>query len=70
MGEDIWSAYQQKADALYGQAGGLRKNSLHIAASLALAWDDNKKSNSLEKLCEAIISFGSNAVPIKLKEAA
>lgn len=56
IGVKAWAAYQEKADQLYGQAGALRKNSLHIGASLAFAWEDRKYSSSLEKLCQAILS--------------
>lgn len=64
IGAEDWENYQNQADQLYGQAGNLKKNSLHIGASLALAWDDGKRSKSLERLCheildpENVIQFG------------
>lgn len=62
IGTDDWAAYRAEADKLYGHAGGLRKNSLHVGASLALAWDDGKRSGSLEALCEDILD-SSKSVP-------
>jgi len=65
IGRSDWSGYQQQADNLYGQAGDLRKNPLHIGAALALAWDDGKKSSNLEQLCNAIIDFGSGSASLE-----
>lgn len=59
MGSENWRGYCQDADKLYGQPGGLKKNSLHIGASLAFAWDDGKRSPSLERLCEEILRSGN-----------
>lgn len=56
IGATDWKIYQAEADKQYGQAGGLRKNSLHIGASLALAWDAGKRSPSLERLCGEILN--------------
>jgi putative ATP-dependent endonuclease of the OLD family len=55
IGKDDWQRFREGADKLYGQVGGLRKNSLQIGASLALAWDEGKRSPSLEKLCAEIL---------------
>jgi len=55
IGEEAWASYCAEADRRYGHAGQLRKNSLHIGASLAFAWDDGKRSRHLEMLCEAIL---------------
>ena len=55
IGKDEWAAYQAKADQRYGHAGGLRKNSLHIGASLAFAWEDGKRPASLAQVCAAIL---------------
>ena len=59
IGEDLWREYQDRADALYGQAGNLRKNELHIAASLAMAWENGHRSQSLATLCSKILSAGT-----------
>ena len=55
IGADEWMQYCNKADQLYGHVGGLKKNSLHIGASLAFAFEDGKRSESLEKLCTNIL---------------
>ena len=47
---------------MYGQAGNLKKNSLHIGAGLALAWEDGKQSENLKRLCEEILK-PQNRVP-------
>ena len=55
IGKDEWAAFRAEADNRYGHAGGLRKNSLHIGASLALAWDAGKRPTSLAHVCDAIL---------------
>ena len=55
IGKDEWAAYRVEADQRYGHAGGLRKNSLHIGASLAFAWEDGKRPGSLAQVCAAIL---------------
>ena len=62
IGEDEWKLFQNKADKIYGHAGGLKKNSLHIGASLALAWDAGKQSVNLKQLCTKILEV-ENRVP-------
>jgi hypothetical protein len=57
MGKESWTKYCAEADKVYCDAGSLQKNMLHIATCLALAWDDGKKSNNLEKLCLRLIEF-------------
>jgi predicted ATPase len=56
-----WAMFCQQADSQFGHIGGLRKNLLHIGHSLALAWNNQKKSKSLEKLCNEIIRFAESA---------
>ena len=56
IGEGDWKVSRDKADALYGHAGGLKKNVLHIGASLAFAWDQKKRSCNLERLCCEILN--------------
>ena len=60
IGKEDWREFRAEADRRYGHAGGLRKNSLHIGASLAFAWEADKRSDSLERLCTAILSSDSN----------
>lgn len=56
IGKDDWANFRAEADKRYGHAGGLRKNSLHIGASLAFAWEGGKRSPSLESLCSEILN--------------
>lgn len=56
IGAADWQACQEKADTQYGHAGNLRKNTLHIGASLAYAWEAEKRSASLERLCREILN--------------
>ena len=62
IGAADWATYRAEADKRYGHAGGLRKNSLHIGASLAFAWEAGKRSPSLEALCADILD-ATNSVP-------
>lgn len=57
IGKQNWDKYRCEADKKYGHAENLRKNMLHIASSLHEAWEDGKKSDSLEKVCKKIIEF-------------
>lgn len=57
IGTDDWATYRAEADKRYGHAGGLRKNSLHIGASLAFAWEAGKRPPSLERLCSEILDL-------------
>jgi putative ATP-dependent endonuclease of OLD family len=61
IGKGTWQRYQERADVEYGQAGNLNKNTLHVATRLKLAWDDGHRSESLERLCNEILSFGGVA---------
>ena len=56
IGKDEWVEFRAKADKRYGHAGGLRKNALHIGASLAFAWEAGRQSNSLAQVCAAILN--------------
>lgn len=55
IGSGDWQKYQSEADKQYGHAGNLKKNSLHIATSLNLAWDADKRSANLQRLCLEIL---------------
>ncbi len=55
MGSANWIQFQEEANKLYGHAGGLQKNTLHIGTTLSMAWDAGKRSSSLERLCEALL---------------
>lgn len=58
LGVDGFNAVRDAAHARYGNAGGLKKNSMFIAAKLALALDAGGKSPNLEKLCDKLLGFG------------
>ena len=62
IGKEDWAAFRADADRRYGHAGGLRKNALHIGASLAFAWEAGKRSANLERLCTEILT-AENIVP-------
>ena len=55
IGVKDWETFRGKADACYGHAKDLKKNTLHIGASLTFAWDEGKRSVNLERLCRAIL---------------
>jgi hypothetical protein len=55
IGEANWATYSAEADKQYGQAGGLHKNVLHIAAVLEQAWKAGKHSACLERVCTEIL---------------
>ena len=59
IGQETWLKCTETADADYGQPGGLQKNPLRIAASLAYAWNDGKRSPSLDRLCSEIVRFAN-----------
>lgn len=52
-----YKSYEDKAASYFGNPGGLNKNTLAIGYALELAWQDGKKSTSLERLVNAVISF-------------
>ena len=63
IGKEDWERFRGEADRCYGQAGGLKKNTLHIGASLTFAWNEGKSSDNLERLCDAILN-ADNQVPL------
>ncbi|MDA4848848.1 ATP-dependent nuclease [Hoeflea poritis] len=62
IGAEDWAKYRNAADQRYGHVGDLKKNFLHIGASLAFAWEDKKQSESLAKLCASVLET-DNFVP-------
>lgn len=69
IGKEAWLKYSEAADADYGQLGNLEKNPLRIAACLAYAWDDEKRSPSLDRLCSEIVGF-ANPSPAVMSDLA
>ena len=63
IGEKERETFRGKADTRYGHAKGLKKNTLHVGASLAFAWDQGTRSVNLERLCRAILD-ADNQVPL------
>lgn len=61
VGEQAWGESSTYADQQYGHAGNLRKNTLHIGATLAHAWDAGHRSENLERLCDAILDSENSA---------
>lgn len=59
-GDEPWKRLSEQADLKYGHAGGLNKNSLHIAEMLGSAWDAHGPAPTLEWLCDRIIEFGND----------
>jgi len=62
IGEKEWQVFRSEANKCYGHAGGLSKNSLHIGASLAFAWEAGKFSTNLEQVCSVILD-PDNRIP-------
>jgi putative ATP-dependent endonuclease of the OLD family len=74
VGKDEWEKIANSVRAKHGiEVGDINKNSLFIGYRLMEAWEQNRKSPTLEKLCTAIIEFAANArratVPAKQEEA-
>ena len=59
IGTSEWTKFRDMADHLYGHASALRKNSLHIGASLAFAWDQGKRSERLVDVCQSLLDPNS-----------
>jgi len=55
-----WAKAQDQADKEYGQAGNLRKNTLHIGAALSFAWEAKQRSPNLERLCTEILDIAKS----------
>lgn len=55
VGKSRWENYQQAADVEWGQAGGLRKNPLHVASCVKAALDDQVPIPTLAEICGRIL---------------
>jgi hypothetical protein len=67
IGSVVWSELGEKLQPIlektrvqFGQAGGLEKTALFIAAFLSAAWEQELRSPSLERLCKAILAFAKD----------
>ena len=59
QGADRFEDMRNRASAMCGNAGDLGKNEVYIGNLLALLKEAGATSNSLERLCERIIAFGT-----------
>ncbi|HEV7228588.1 ATP-dependent nuclease [Brevundimonas sp.] len=57
VGKADWEKFGTTASQLCGGAGGLHKNTVHIGARLQEAHAAGKPPQTLERLCEAILTF-------------
>ncbi|MCJ2105228.1 AAA family ATPase [Methylobacterium sp. E-041] len=57
VGAERWSQSAEAASRLYGNAGGLKKNSLHVAARLDALHKGECRPACLERLCDSILEF-------------
>jgi putative ATP-dependent endonuclease of OLD family len=55
VGSAEWASAQTEADKLFGHVGNMKKNTLHIAAKLAFAWEHGHRSAQLERLCNEVL---------------
>jgi hypothetical protein len=62
FGSDEWAKIANQVRAKHGiDVSDINKNSLYIGYRLTEAWEQNKKSPTLEKLCKTIIDFATAA---------
>jgi len=62
IGDADWQKIGQEVRTEQGiDVGDINKNSLFIGFRMAKAWEKNRKSASLEKLCKAILAFAANS---------
>ncbi|MGE3522601.1 MAG: ATP-dependent endonuclease [Candidatus Dadabacteria bacterium] len=52
-----WERYSDQIRNKYAKEKDLNKNYLYIADTLEMAWNDDKKSENLQKLCIEILEF-------------
>ncbi len=55
IGAAKYATYCNQADTLYGQPGGMEKNTLCIGSRLQFAFDDGTRPASLDRMCKAIL---------------
>lgn len=61
IGRDDWNTIRNKVRADHDfNVKGLNKNTMFIGHAVAAAWEEGKKSASLEKLCTAILDFAKS----------
>ena len=61
IGEDNWNKIRNRIRDDHGfNVKGLNKNTMFIGHALAAAWEQGKKSDSLERLCTAILDFANS----------
>lgn len=60
IGQEQWDAYATQVSNEFDNAPDLKKNTLFIARILEVAWQSGRKSRSLEKLCDLIITFANS----------
>ena len=56
IGSREWTEFGEQASRRFGQVSGLKKNTLHIGTRLSIAWEAGKRSESLARLCDAILN--------------
>jgi hypothetical protein len=62
FGSDEWAKIADTVRVKHGiDVGDINKNSLFIGYRLVEAWEQGKKSATLERLCKGIIDFATNA---------
>jgi predicted ATP-dependent endonuclease of OLD family len=61
VGLTSWAGAEAEADKLYGHIGGLKKNSLHVGAKLAFAWEQGHRSQNLQQLCAKLLDLANSA---------
>jgi putative ATP-dependent endonuclease of the OLD family len=60
FGADAWTQIGQAVRAKYGaEQGDFNKNSLFIGYRLTEAWEQGKRSATLEALCKAVLAFAA-----------
>ncbi len=60
VGAEDWATAHAEADKQYGHVGDLRKNAVHIGATLAYVWNTGNRSSHLERLCGAILDTANS----------
>ncbi len=58
QGRQHFDNVRDRARAECGNAENLKKNPVYIGHLLDIAWQEDARSSSLERLCEAILAFG------------